>query len=208
MKKKTIILWLLLAATPFVAFPQEKTDVFTQKTGRLLSLTEGGILAGNSNNENKAPFIFHSSLNYVFLKQLSVGAGAGVEFFKETHLPVTANVLYQFGSKRIIPYLKLQAGYLFALENKMNRNGYYYYPYGFDYIVAPSYTYETLDSRGGLMIDPSLGIMIRSDSDWGITLSVGYRHQKLKYESHKDDGNYYARYVEYNRISFKIGFIF
>jgi hypothetical protein len=108
------------------------------KTGKLISHTEGGMLRGNPDDENKAPFIFHSSLNYAFHKNISAGIGAGFEFLRETYLPVTANVLYQFGDKKAItPFVRLQAGYQVPLESNTSL-GYisYYSPYNSGYYPA------------------------------------------------------------------------
>ena len=86
--KKTFLL-LCMGVTLTVA-AQEKAN--NPEKGRFISITEGGVLAGNSDNINSAPFIFHTSLNYALTGRLSAGLGAGVEFLKETHLPLTANV--------------------------------------------------------------------------------------------------------------------
>ena len=85
--RKTFLL-LCMGATLAVA-AQDKID--RSEKGRLISITEGGVLAGNSDNVNSTPFSFHTSLNWALTGRLSAGLGAGVEFLKETHLPVTLN---------------------------------------------------------------------------------------------------------------------
>jgi hypothetical protein len=133
----------------FAACPQEDTAGRKTKTGRFISMTEGGVLAGNSDNENKTPFIFHSSVNYVIFDRLSVGLGAGIEFLKETHLPVTANVLYQFDRHNAVsPFVRFQTGYLFALESKMKVYN-HYYSYSSSYTDAYYPSSEGLDAEGG-----------------------------------------------------------
>ncbi|MDR2468859.1 MAG: hypothetical protein LBD27_00020, partial [Tannerella sp.] len=77
--RKTVLL-LCMGATLAVA-AQEKTD--SPAKSRLISITEAGVLAGNSDNVNSTPFVFHTSLNYAFTRRLSGGLGAGVEFLKE-----------------------------------------------------------------------------------------------------------------------------
>jgi hypothetical protein len=177
------------------------------KTGKLLSHTEGGVLCGNSDNENSAPFIFHSALNYAFHKNLSAGAGIGFEFLKETYLPVTANVLYQFGDKKIItPFVRLLAGYQVPLENNTSIYNYDYKPISLFYDIYYPPTYEKIapKSRGGLVINPSVGVIVYTRIGLGISLSAGYRYQRLNYSGDKN----YALHIEYNRLSLTLGIIF
>jgi hypothetical protein len=176
------------------------------KTGKLFSYTELGALCGNPNNENSAPFIFHSSLNYAFHKNLSAGIGAGLEFLKETYLPVTANVLYQFGEKKTItPFVRLQAGYQVALESNTGAND---IPYNRSYIYNDVIYYpptsDKLDSKGGFMANPSVGVIVYTRVGLGVSLSAGYRYQRLTYRGNKD----YSLHIEYNRLSLALGIIF
>ncbi|GHT36745.1 hypothetical protein FACS189435_0350 [Bacteroidia bacterium] len=189
-----------------MAYSQEDGSEFLQ-SGKFTSLTEAGLLVGNSYYESKTPFILHSSLNYAFIRNLSAGVGVGVEFYEETYLPVTANVTYRFGSKRIVPFATFQAGYQVALENK--KETYYLYDYYPGY-GGSSYT-NIIHAEGGWMFNPSVGIIICLTNDFGITLSAGYRHQMLKHTWESKQEAYYryeSREREYNRLSLKFGIIF
>jgi hypothetical protein len=204
MKKLFAFLGIFLCTTVvFTAFSQRPSE-----TGKWISYTELGALIGNPSNENDAPFIFHSSLNYAFHKNLSAGLGLGVEFIEETHLPVTANLLYQFGDKKIIsPFIRLQAGYQFALESKMTagrRN--YISTLKMADVYWPGYYYdmEKLDAKGGFMANPSVGLVIYTKPGLGISLAAGYRYQQLNYKGSDD----YEIHVEYNRLSLTLGLIF
>jgi hypothetical protein len=186
-------------------------DVATTDAGedRLVGFTEGGVLAGNQDNQNAAPFIFHSSLNYAFSQCLWAGLGAGVEFMKETHLPLTANVLFSFGRKASIrPFVRFLAGYQIALESKTAGNpvpsypvGYYYYPSSGYY--SPAYSGK-MEARGGWLMNPSAGVIFYTKQKVGIALSAGYRHQTLHYTGTDD----YRIEVEQNRLSLTLGLIF
>ena len=77
--------------------------------------TEIGVLAGNSDNSQTAPFSFSSSLNYQIEPVVSVGLGTGIEFLKESYLPVFLNFEYKFRNTYSTPYLFLKSGYLFPL---------------------------------------------------------------------------------------------
>jgi hypothetical protein len=199
--KKTLFLSALLCwSAVYTAYSQDETA--DRKTGRFTSFTEGGVLAGNSDNVNSTPFIFHSSLNYAFGKHLSAGLGAGVEFLKETHLPVTANVLWQFGNRGVIsPFVRFRTGYLIALENKTMTIPVYYQVTSSYY---PPYPSTEMEAEGGWLFNPSAGVIFHTKQRVGIALSAGYRHQKLHYAGEDD----YRVQVEQNRLSLTLGIIF
>jgi hypothetical protein len=199
---KTFLLTVLLGLGAVYAACAQDDETAERKASRFISYTEGGMLAGNSDNVNTAPFIFHSSLNYAFHPRLSAGLGAGVEFLKETHLPVTANVLYRFENRAAVkPFVRFQAGYLIALESKaVIQLEYYVPPYSSYY---PN-QFNEMDARGGWLLNPSAGLIFYTKSKIGIALSAGYRYHKLQY-AEKDD---YRMYVEYNRLSLTLGIIF
>jgi hypothetical protein len=198
MKRLLILVGVFVCATVFTAFSQRPSE-----TGKLISYTEFGELVGNPDNQNNAPFIFHSSLNYAFHKNLSAGLGFGVEFIEETHLPVTANLLYQFGDSKIItPFIRLLGGYQVALEDKMTINSQNY----IDRYYSPGYYYnpKKLEAQGGFMANPSVGVIFYTKPGLGISLAAGYRYQQLNYKGSDD----YKLYVEYNRLSLTLGIIF
>ena len=201
MKKTFILTGILLCTTVLLSFSQQASG-----KGKFISYTEGGALIGNSGNTKKAPFIFHSSLNYELYKNLSAGVGVGVEFLNETYLPVTANVLYQFRkNKNIFPFIRFRTGYQVALESTttVGNPGNYYYDY-LSYYPYPYQSWEKLKSRGGWLIDPSVGVILYTQSGLGFSLSAGYRHQNLKYTGKND----YTLYTEYNRLLLTFGIIF
>ena len=183
---------------------KEKDNEFVYKQRRFTSITEGGILFGNPDNDRKAPFILSTSLNYTLIDGLSAGVGTGVEFYHGTYLPVTANIHYRFGTNQISPFATIQAGYLIALESDYYRPNDFYYHDMMSY-PNPYSRYEKLDAEGGLMINPAVGAIIETNYGFGISLSVGYRYHRLKYKADRDD---YNLNVDYNRLSLKLGIIF
>lgn len=192
--------------------PKMPKSEFVYMPRKFTSITEAGILIGNPDNDPKTPFTLSTSLNYTLMDGLSAGIGTGVEFYHGTYLPVTANIHYRFGTNRISPFATLQAGYLIALESNYYRPDNYYYTHfllssssAHDMIYAPLYRYGKLDARGGLMINPSVGVIIETDYNFGISLSVGYRYHRLNYKHDMDD---YNLDVDYNRLSLKFGIIF
>ena len=203
MKKTLILTGIFLYTTVFLTFSQHPPG-----KGKFTNFTEAGVLVGNSFDEKKAPFIFHSSLNYGLFKNLSAGVGIGFEFLKETYMPVTANVMYQFRKNNsIFPFLRLRTGYQVALENTTIVNIYDYWP-SLSSLYYPYYPYyntiEKLKAKGGWMFDPSVGITVYTRAGIGFSFAAGYRYQKLKY-SVKDD---YIIWTEYNRLMLTLGITF
>ncbi|MDR1526273.1 MAG: hypothetical protein LBS46_01215 [Dysgonamonadaceae bacterium] len=203
MLKKSLILASVFCIVAMTSFAQRPSE-----TGKWISYTEGGVLYGSPDNESKAPFIFHSSLNYAFHRNLSAGIGAGFEFMKETYLPVTANVLYQFGNKKVsTPFVRFQAGYQVPLESNTFMPDYTYYYNAFSSYYPgyyPSVSSVQLDSKGGFMAHPSVGVIVYNSTGLGISLSAGYRYQQLTYQGAND----YTLHIQYNRLSLTLGIIF
>ena len=173
--------------------------------------SELGILPGNPDNINKMPLIFHTSVNYKFLEKLSAGAGVGVEFYKETYLPVTINGIYRFNNNRVAPFAMLQAGYQIPVEGSRTKvaNVYpagYYVDYSSSFWPGPSVSYDMdLKAKGGILLNPSLGIMWQTRSNVSFTFSAGYRFHRLRYHNKEKA---YDLNVDYNRLSLKLGLIF
>lgn len=208
MKKQIILTHLFLWLFVFASFSQEQSNNAGRKPVKLFSFTEIGVLPASSDNQNKAPFIFHSSLNYTFFRNLSAGVGAGIEFYEETHLPVTANLMYRFEHKKIAPFVVFQAGYQIPLEGKRTSNykGHIYNMWQSlsSYWPDSDYSLNPLSAKGGLMLNPSVGAIFYTESGLGITFSAGYRYQKLHYKGNDN----YKLDIEYNRLSLKLGLIF
>jgi len=202
MKKSLILTGILLCNSILFSFSQQASG-----RGKFINYTEGGVLIGNSGNDKKAPFIFHSSMNYVLGKNISAGIGVGAEFWQETYLPVTANVVYEYKkNKTLAPFVRLRAGYQIALESTMVMNNNYYYLV--DYYSNYSYPYylpvEKLNAKGGWMFDPSVGVIVYTQYGLGFSLSAGYRHQKLNYTGEND----YTFQIESNRLLLTFGVTF
>lgn len=171
---------------------------------------ELGVLPGNPDNINKMPLIFHTSVNYKFLEKLSAGGGVGVEFYKETYLPVTINGIYKFNNNRAAPYAMLQAGYQIPIEGSRTKVG-NVYPTGYNidyssFWPGPSVSYDMdLKAKGGILLSPFLGIMWQTRSNVSFTFSAGYRFHRLRYNNKEKK---YDLNVDYNRLSLKLGLIF
>lgn len=168
--------------------------------------TEIGVLAGNSDNSQSAPFSFSSALNYTFIPQLSVGAGIGLEFLKETYLPAFLNIEYKFRNSYSVPYVFLKTGYEIPIEDANPIYNYGVQPYYYDFAPWPNpgnYNQE-LDARGGFIINPGIGYQRMFSSGFGMSFAFGYQFHRLSYKGEND----YRLDIDYNRLTIKLGIIF
>lgn len=171
---------------------------------RFFYRTEIGVLAGNADNSQAAPFSFTGSVNYSFDPKASLGLGLGVEFLKESYLPVYANFEYKFRNVYSTPYVFIKAGYQVALEESQ---AVYYdvYPVWSSFMPWPGdMGQHELDPKGGILLNPGLGYQRWFSSGFGMSVAFGYQFHRLHYTGEKD----YALDIDYNRLTIKLGIIF
>jgi len=184
----------------------EKTFEEQSLISSFMLRTEIGVLAGNSENSQSAPLSFSAALNYTIIPKLSVGAGIGLEFLKETYLPAFVNIEYKLRDSWSTPYVFLKTGYEVPLEES-NEIYYYAQPYYlYDYMPSyyPNNYNQTLDTRGGFMINPGIGYQRMFSSGFGMSFAFGYQFHRLSYKGEND----YQLNIDYNRLTIKLGFIF
>ncbi len=167
--------------------------------------TEIGVLIGNSENSQSAPFSLTSSVNYSIASNFSIGAGVGVEFLKETYLPVFINLEYNFKDSYSTPYIFLKIGYQVPLEEsrEIYNNG--YQPWSSSsFRPFPNNQQEPMDTKGGFLINPGVGYQRIFSSGFGMSFAFGYQFHRLHYSGEND----YGLDIDYNRLTIKLGFIF
>lgn len=171
---------------------------------KLFYRTELGVLVGNSDNSQSAPFSMSASANYFLLSRLSTGLGLGVEFFNETYLPVFANFEYRLKESSSSPYAFLKIGYQIPLEES---NAIYYdvYPIWSSFAPWPhDYSQEGFDTKGGLLINPGIAYQQMFSQGFGMSFAVGYQFHRLNYQGEND----YSLDIDYNRLTIKVGIVF
>ncbi|QIA09300.1 outer membrane beta-barrel protein [Draconibacterium halophilum] len=166
--------------------------------------TELGVLAGNSDNSQTAPFSITGSANYVINPNFSAGLGFGVEFLKETYMPVFANLEYRFRKQQTSPYVFLKAGYQVPIEDS-NEIYYDVYPMWSSFAPWPNEIGENgFDCKGGVLINPGVGFQQMFSQTFGMNFAVGYQFHRLNYDGEND----YSLDIDYNRVTVKVGIIF
>jgi hypothetical protein len=171
----------------------------------LFMRTELGVLTGNSQNSQPAPFSFTGSMNVVIFPRISLGIGAGAEFLKETYMPAFLNLEYKFRPTWSSPYIFVKGGYQVPLED--SREIYYdvwpasssVWPW-----PGPVHNYGRLNPEGGMLINSGMGYSHMFSPGFGMSVAFGYQFHRLQYSGEKD----YHLDIDYNRLTVKLGFTF
>ena len=168
---------------------------------------EMGLLIGNSQNSQSAPFSFTGSANYRIDPRFSIGLGFGAEFFKESYLPVFANFEYKLKDNFSAPYLFMKLGYEVALEDG---GAVYYDVYPAWSSIWPGYYYsqDNLNAKGGFLFNPGIGYTHMFSTTFGMSVAVGYQFHRLQYETEDENELDYGLNIDYNRLAVKIGILF
>ena len=201
-KTKDNSLWVFEASQ--IDSISKTTTAFNQIHTGFFNLTEAGILAGNSNNKYATPFSMMNISGWQFNNRFSVGAGAGIEFFSETYLPVVADIRYYLKRQGLKPFFGIQGGYSFSLDKPDKQ--YVYGGYSDYSSIWRNPTVDALEikAKGGLLVNPFVGFSTPLGENLALTFSAGYRIMRQRYT--REDN--YLIDIDYNRLSLKIGLIF
>ena len=146
-------------------------------------------MAGSSSSDEKAPLSFTSSIGYHFSPKLTVGAGTGLEFYKEVVLPAYGEIQYFISDKRKAPYVYAHGGWSFAIDDRKNT------------------TMNEYNSLGGIRYGGGIGLRLWTNSGFDVIIEAGYQYQEIKTEKTEINMHYESTLIdEYNRFAIKIGF--
>ncbi|NOU47693.1 MAG: hypothetical protein HOO86_11615 [Bacteroidales bacterium] len=168
---------------------------FISQTKGYYNSTSLGLLFGKGVDGNLPYPSITSVTGYQFSKHWFTGIGVGFEYYQWGVLPLFVQADYFINTERFTPYFAIKAGYSFPLTKKKEGN------------------YNTEKTFGGITVNPEIGFKIAMGDKNAFICSIGYQYQKLSYEQPGYDyfnGPNYSRriYTNFNRISFRIGFVF
>lgn len=129
---------------------------------------------------------------------INVGAGTGVEKFRNAMMPVFGQITWNIVPGKLSPYVYGMAGYAFSLERSYD---YYYYQ-------------SNAKNFGGILTGCGIGIKNDISDRAFVTFSIGYRYQKDRITFTYEPG-YWGGYEmkterveQFNRIVLSLGFMF
>jgi hypothetical protein len=153
--------------------------------------TDMGVLIASGNNEKNAIFSVQMVNGYQFSSRFYPGFGIGIEFYEQAVLPLFADISYHFGSHLLSPFVRGSIGYAMPIEDPPEAWG------------------VRTKNRGGQMVAAGLGSFIRLNGHNSLSLSLEYHFQSLKSVTTQDWSDETLNLDKrYNRIAFRIGFVF
>ena len=153
--------------------------------------TDMGVLVGTGNNEKNAIFSVQMVNGYKIQNRFYPGIGIGIEFYEQAVVPVFADISYHFGRNSFSPFIRGSFGYAIPLEN------------------PPDIWGVRTDNKGGYMYAAGLGTSIRINQHNSLSISLIYQFQSLKSVITQEWNEEVLNLnKQYNRIAFRIGFVF
>ena len=193
MKKLTILVLSVLLSSGLLA----QTEAQPTQQLNYFNHTQVALLIGeeSENQMLKAMIPSFQTTNGVRVgDHFGIGIGLGVEPLEYTVFPVFLSGYYYLTNKKNTPYFALKGGYAFTNSHKQVLN---YYSYN-----------GKNNNKGGLMFNPEIGVRFKV-SDFDMTLSGGYRFQRLKSNYSQEESIYvYHHQVNYSRVSVTLGIMF
>ncbi|MDQ1087069.1 MULTISPECIES: hypothetical protein [unclassified Siphonobacter] len=185
MKSTLLLAMLCLSGFCYGQVNQKKGYTNTSEMGVLL----GQVGPNNSSPVSKTSFTASSFNGYRLMHWLAAGITVGLDSYKgNLMVPISLGLRGDIlKNKTVTPFYALDIGK------------------GMTWLARdPSLDFK----RGGLHLNPAIGLRFATNSGTAITWSVGYKRQILESGRYfgEDQGTYYD--YAYNRISIKMGMSF
>lgn len=188
-----------------VAYSQEKVSFGKNLKNRFVNYTEFGVLFGRGYQITPINYSYYSypvkaSANISFqtfngvkvYKNLAAGITVGVDWYSTQQLiPISLGIRNSFGDssdKKVKTFAGIDAGY------------------GFTWLSTGDTEYQK--TRGGLALNPMVGLLIPTGGQANFTLSIGYKYNAFQTETYSGAGDYsYYNRIDYslNKMSVKLG---
>ncbi len=131
-------------------------------------------------------------------KKLFTGAGVGYEYYEWSVGTIYGEVKYMLAQRYVMPFASMKLGYALPIGKPSGTGDYYG---------------DITKYYGGIQLNPEAGIRLHIGQGSSLLLSVGYHFQQLAHDENTYygwGGSPYTTKVktDYNRISFRLGFMF
>jgi hypothetical protein len=171
---------------------EEVQREWTSKKSGFYNVSDLGMLFGNDGVYTNVAISAQTVSGYRFNQHWSAGIGLGLESFSVPLAPIFLEGRYHLLDRRFSPFVAIQGGYGVPLENYMGPDG-------------------KRINKGGVMLNPMIGIKHQVLKNVGLVLSAGYRHQQsisTQYYWWFSEGDTGQIRTQYNRLVFRVGLIF
>lgn len=159
------------------------SDIIVKKSG-----INASVDAGLMFNLDNISVCANMEINYRLPFGLNAGIGVGIESVDGWRVPVLANLEYRlFNEQKFSPFAFIQPGYNLPISR-----------------------YDYNSTSGGFAANCGIGIYSYVGSHCALKVSLGYSHRRSTEEYsylYYYSGSYITEY-QYNRVFFKVGFIF
>jgi len=158
---------------------------------RFFNNTLFGILTGKSDVDSPPQsFLSIETINGIILyKYLRMGVGIGYDRYNTTAVvPFFLSVRGDILAGSITPFYFIDAGLSTAWDSMENENN-----------------WNSLDTEGRFMYHLGMGVKVYSGNRINIMLALGYKYQKVVYNSVIWDGSLKVDNRRFNRLSLRLG---
>lgn len=158
------------------------------KTSGYVNYTGLAVLPG----ENTTTPRYQMVNGYKFSPRFSAGLGIGFIPYNDplNLVPVFLDGRYRFREANITPFVFTRIGYSISILSDENQQ------------------LEVENHRGGLILNPGIGIEFYTNDDFGWYLTAGMNIDNYSFEQVRLDGRILETDVNYRRVQFGFGFIF
>lgn len=187
---KNLYLFALTFLIPCLAIAQSQEPV----SKPYLGMIEIGFLYGERkseavNSSTAAPTVQMFN-GYRFHRLLAVGGTVGIDFYENTIVtPLALGMRGELLQSRVSPFYSLDAGYGPAFQNQEDNQS------------------VEQKTKGGWMLNPAMGMRVKTGNSTGFTFSAGYKTQKVASETVWQHARSEQK-IHYKRLTMRMGFMF
>ena len=150
-----------------------------------------GILLGKSNADSpQSSYLSIEMINGIIIYRfLALGAGIAYDRYNTTSvLPLFISIRGDVSDKSFTPFYYVDAGFSTSWDSREDENN-----------------WNSLDTEGGFTFHTGGGLKMYSGTRINIMIAIGYKYQKVAYNTVMWDGNLRVDDRKFNRLSLRIG---
>jgi len=152
-----------------------------------------GLLIGSKNSTDGPGFSAEAEYIHEFKNNFAIGGGLGINVIDKSYLSLFNEVRYTFLENKNSHFVYCKTGYSFVTE---------------DYEADSYYGQNIIDSYGGVLINPGIGVTFKINESNSASIKIGYVYAEDREDTKDYNGRKIERLHKYNRFEFRIGYTF